>query len=90
MSNAEQTQSNPEIGMTEDSFDDIQQSDTGSEDFFNALEDKVNGGIVDPNEATHNDAGPDMAYQPEVTQQASVNGSNNTEQSNDSTDWKKR
>ena len=90
MSNAEQTQSNPEIGMTEDSFDDIQQSDTGSEDFFNALEDKVNGGIVDPNEATHNDAGPNMAYQPEVTQQASVNGSNNTEQSNDSTDWKKR
>ena len=89
MSNAEQTQSNPEIGMTEDSFDSVQQSNSGSEDFFDALEDQVNGGIVEPNEATHNDAGPDMAYEPEVTQQASMSGSNTAEQS-ESVDWKKR
>tara|TARA_R100000808_G_scaffold7758_1_gene22438 strand:- start:434 stop:1348 length:915 start_codon:yes stop_codon:yes gene_type:complete len=89
MSNAEQTQSNPEIGMTEDSFDSVQQSNSGSEDFFDALEDQVNGGIVEPNEATHNDAGPDMAYEPEVTQQASISGSNTAEQS-ESVDWKKR
>ena len=90
MSNAEQTQSNPEIGMTEDSFDEVQQSDTGSEDFFDALENKVNGGIVDPSEATHNDVGPNTTYESEVTQQASMSGSNNTEQSDDSTDWRKR
>jgi hypothetical protein len=90
MSKEESTAGNPEIGMTEDSFDSVEQSNSGSDGFFNALEDQVNGGIVDPNEATHEDVGPDMAYEPEVTQMQPESGSNNVEQSNNSTDWEKR
>ena len=90
MSKEETTEGNPEIGMTEDSFESVEQPDTGSEGFFDALENDVNSGIVDPNEATHEDFGPDMAYQPEVTQEQSVSGSNNAEQSDDSQDWRKR
>ena len=90
MSEEQTPQGNPEIGMTEDSFDSVAQSDTGSEGFFDTLEQQVNGGVVDPNEATHESAGPDMAEMPEVTQEAPISGSNNVEQSEDSTDWKKR
>ena len=90
MSNAEEVKGNPEIGMTEDSFESADIAKSGSEDFFNALENEVNSGIVDPNEATHEGDGPDMAAMPEVTQEAPISGSNNAEQSNDSTDWKKR
>ena len=91
MTNADSNSSNPEIGMSEDSFESAEQSNnTGSGDFFNALENEVNGGIVDPNEATHEDVGPDMAYEPEVTQEASTSGSNNAEQSNNGQDWEKR
>tara|TARA_Y100001973_G_scaffold15576_1_gene22539 strand:- start:988 stop:1905 length:918 start_codon:yes stop_codon:yes gene_type:complete len=90
MSEEQTPQGNPEIGMTEDSFDSVAQSDTGSEGFFDTLEQQVNGGIVDPNEATHEGVGPDMAEMPEVTQEAPISGSNNVEQSEDSTDWKKR
>tara|TARA_Y100000593_G_C4267366_1_gene315509 strand:+ start:448 stop:1365 length:918 start_codon:yes stop_codon:yes gene_type:complete len=90
MSEEQTPQGNPEIGMTEDSFDSVAQSDTGSEGFFDTLEQQVNGGIVDPNEATHEGVGPDMAETPEVTQEAPISGSNNVEQSEDSTDWKKR
>ena len=91
MSTAEETKGNPEIGMTEDSFESAEQSNEGSEDFFNALENEVNSGIVDPNEATHDmDTGSDMAYEPEATQYVSESGSNNVEQSSDSVDWKKR
>ena len=90
MSEEQTTQSNPEIGMTEDSFESVAQSDSGSEGFFDTLEAQVNGGVVDPNEATHEGVGPEMAEMPEVTQEAPVSGSNNVEQSKDSTDWKKR
>ena len=90
MSNAETNQSNPEIGMTEDSFESAETSNSGSEDFFNALENEVNSGIKDPNEATHEDTGPDMAFEPEATQNVSNSGSNSTGQSNDSVDWQKR
>jgi len=90
MSKEETTKGNPEIGMTEESFDSVPQSDSGSEGFFDALENDVNGGIVDPNEATHEDVGPDMAYEPEETQMQPESGSNNAEQSNDGTDWQKR
>jgi len=90
MSKEETTQGNPEIGMTEDSFESAEQANTGSEGFFDALEGQVNGGIVDPNEATHEDFGPDMAYEPEVTQGNLESGSNTVEQSNNSQDWEKR
>jgi len=90
MSNTEKPGSNPEIGMTEDSFESAEQSNPGSNDFFDALEEEVNSGIQDPNEATHEDVGPDMAYVPEETQYTSEDGSNNTVQSEGSTDWKKR
>tara|TARA_Y100000593_G_scaffold72254_1_gene132710 strand:+ start:1256 stop:2170 length:915 start_codon:yes stop_codon:yes gene_type:complete len=89
MSKEENAVSNPEIGMSEDSFESAESAMSGSEGFFDALEDSVNSGIVDPNEVSHEDIGPDMA-QPEVTQQMSEGGSNNTVQSNDSTDWQKR
>ena len=90
MSKEETTEGNPEIGMTEDSFESAEQSNPGSEGFFDALESNVNGGIVDPNEATREDVGPEMAYEPEVTQDMSESGSNNVEQSEGSQDWKKR
>lgn len=90
MSKEESTAGNPEIGMTEDSFDSVAQSDSGSDGFFDALEDQVNGGIVDPNEATHEDVGPDMAYEPEATQMQPESGYNNVEQSDNGTDWQKR
>ena len=87
---SEETKSNPEIGMKEDSFDEVPQPVTGSDEFFNALENQVNSGIKDPSEETHGDVGTNMAYQPEVTQQVSQDGSNNAVQSEGSTDWRKR
>jgi hypothetical protein len=90
MSKEESTAGNPEIGMAEDSFDQVVQSDSGSDGFFDALEDQVNGGIVDPNEATRSDVGTEMAYEPEESQEQSVSGSNNMEQSVNSPDWEKR
>ena len=89
MSNDENAVSNPEIGMTEDSFESAENAMSGSEGFFDALDDSVNSGIQDPNEATQEDIGPEMA-QPEVTQQMSEIGSNNTVQTDNSTDWQKR
>ena len=84
------TGSNPEIGMQEDSFDEVPETtNSGSEQFFNALESQVNSGIKDPSEETHRDDGPNMV-RPEVTQKMSQNGPNNTVQSEGSTDWKKR
>ena len=90
MSKEESTAGNPEIGMTEDSFDQVVQSDSGSDGFFDALEDQVNGGIVDPNEATRSDVGTETAYEPEESQEQSASGSNNMEQSVNSPDWEKR
>ena len=91
MSKEETTKGNPEIGMTEDSFESVSEKDSsGSGEFFNALESEVNGGIVDPNEATHEEVGPDMAYEPEATQVIPESGSNNMEQSDNSQDWEKR
>ena len=87
---SEETKGNPEIGMKEDSFDELPQSPAGSDGFFEALENQVNSGIKDPNEETHRDNGPNMAMQPEVTQQVSQDGPDNTVQSEDSTDWRKR
>ncbi len=80
----EKTAGNPEIGMSEDSFDSAQANDTGSEVFFNDLESQVNGAIVDT-EATQN-----QPVAPKQVTHANDDGSKNVAQSNNSTDWEKR
>ena len=84
----EEKQGNPEIGMQADSFEAAEASQPeGSEDFFNQLENEVNGGITDDTEATQSQ--PSGSEQ--VTHTLQDNGSENvTQSSNDSTDWKKR
>ena len=84
----EESQGNPEIGMQADSFEAAEASQPeGSEDFFNQLENEVNGGIIDDTEATQSQ--PSGSEQ--VTHTLQDNGSENvTQSSNDSTDWKKR
>ena len=80
-------QSNPEIGMSEDSFESAQSANSGSEEFFETLDHQVNGGIIDSPEATQT--------QPSSTEQATYEnvetGSNTSgTQSQDGTDWEKR
>jgi len=83
----EESQSNPEIGMEADSFEAAEASQSsGSEDFFDQLENEVNGGIIDDTEVTQSQ--PSGSEQ--VTHTTQDNGSNNVDQSVDSTDWKKR
>ena len=81
-------QGNPEIGMQADSFESAEaQTDTGSSDFFNQLENEVNGGIIDNTEVTQNQT----SGSEQVTHVQHDDGSDNVVQSsNDSTDWKKR
>jgi hypothetical protein len=89
--NQEESQGNPEIGMQGDSFEAIENAvpDTtsGSSDFFNELENSVNGGIQDNTEATQQDSSPEQ-----VTYDNQQVGSNNVEttQPDSSTDWEKR
>jgi len=83
----EESQSNPEIGMEADSFEAAEASQPeGSEDFFNQLENQVNGGIIDDTEVTQSQ--PSGSEQ--VTHTLQDNGSENVDQSIGSTDWKKR
>jgi len=83
----EESQGNPEIGMQADSFETAEAvQDSGSENFFNDLENQVNGGIIDDTEVTQNQ--PSGSEQ--VTHATQDNGSDNVDQSIDSTDWKKR
>ena len=81
-------QGNPEIGMQADSFEAAEaQIDTGSSDFFDQLENEVNGGIIDNTEVTQNQT----SGSEQVTHVQHDDGSDNVKQSsNDSTDWKKR
>ena len=81
-------QGNPEIGMQADSFEAAEaQTDTGSSDFFDQLENEVNGGIIDNTEVTQNQT----SGSEQVTHVQHDDGSNSVKQSsNDSTDWKKR
>ena len=82
-------QGNPEIGMQADSLEaaEAQQTDTGSSDFFDQLENEVNGGIIDNTEVTQNQT----SGSEQVTHVQHDDGSDNVVQSsNDSTDWKKR
>ena len=81
-------QGNPEIGMQADSFEAAEaQTDTGSSDFFDQLENEVNGGIIDNTEVTQNQT----SGSEQVTHVQHDDGSDNVVQSSDdSTDWKKR
>ena len=81
-------QGNPEIGMQADSFEAAEaQTDSGSSDFFDQLENEVNGGIIDNTEVTQNQT----SGSEQVTHVQHDDGSNSVKQSsNDSTDWKKR
>jgi len=47
MANSPESKGNPEIGMTEDSFESAENSNAGSEAFFDNLDSAVNGGIQD-------------------------------------------
>tara|TARA_R100000458_G_C8249183_1_gene226477 strand:+ start:217 stop:1113 length:897 start_codon:yes stop_codon:yes gene_type:complete len=82
----ENSQGNPEIGMTEDSFETAENSKAGSEAFFDALDSEVNGQIRDNDtEVTQNQQAPAPSAE------AIDDGSNNVQvQSNDRTDWEKR
>jgi len=84
---SEEIQGNSEIGMQEDSFEAAENAPTSdSSAFFDQLESEVNGGIIDHTEATqHQYSGSEQ-----VTHAQHDDGSNNVEQSEDSTDWKKR
>ena len=89
--NPQENQGNPAIGMEGDSFETTESSvpDTtsGSSDFFNELENTVNGGIIDNTEATQQVSGSEQ-----VTHVEQDVGSNNvqTDQSDDSTNWETR
>jgi len=82
-------QGNPNIGMQADSLEaaEAQQADTGSSDFFDQLENEVNGGIIEDTEVTQDQT----SGSEQVTHVQHDNGSDNvTQSSHDSTDWKKR
>ena len=83
------SQSNPNIGMEADSFEAAEvQADTGSETFFDNLENQVNGGIIDETaEVTQQET----SGSEQVTHNTQSVGSENVEPPTaDGTDWKKR
>ena len=82
----ENSEGNPEIGMSGDSFESNAAAETGSEAFFDALDNQVNGQIKGDTEVTQKgEAG--QVNKSEAPQ----NGSDNVQvQSNDRTDWEKR
>ena len=85
----EENQGNPEIGMQADSLEtaEAQASQEGSSEFFDQLENEVNGGIKDDTEATQSQS----SGSEQVTHNQQDAGSENvTQSSNDSVDWKKR
>ena len=90
MAEETQSQGNPEIGMQADSLEaaEAQQSNTGSETFFNDLENQVNGGIIDETaEVTQQN----ISGSEQVTHNTQNVGSENVDlPASDGTDWKKR
>tara|TARA_R100001594_G_scaffold71909_2_gene106482 strand:+ start:118 stop:1032 length:915 start_codon:yes stop_codon:yes gene_type:complete len=90
MSDTVGSQGNPEIGMQADSLEaaEAQKSDTGSETFFNDLEQQVNGGIIDETaEVTQQET----SGSEQVTHNTQSVGSENVDlPASDGTDWKKR
>ena len=88
MNQEENNQGNPEIGMSADSLEEAEAVQTsGSEEFFNALDQQVNGQIIEDPEATQSqESSPEQ-----VTYANNDTGSNTAgEQSQDGTDWQKR
>ena len=83
----EEAQGNPEIGMSEDSFEAAEaNTSSGSSEFFDQLENDVNGAIIDDTEVTQSQS----SGSEQVTHTKIDNGSENVTQSSGSTDWKKR
>ena len=85
----EESQGNPEIGMSEDSFEAAEaKSNEGSEAFFDNLENQVNGSIIDDTaEVTQQQT----SGSEQVTHNTQSVGSENVEAPVDNgTDWKKR
>ena len=84
----EKKQGNSEIGMQADSFEAAEAgTPTDSSAFFDQLDNEVNGGIRE--ESTEVTQSQESGSE-QVTHTQHDNGSNNVEQSNNSTDWKKR
>jgi len=89
MVDSNESQSNPEIGMQADSFEDAEaQVDTGSDDFFDSLENQVNGSIIDDTaEVTQSQT----SGSGQVTHNTLDTGSKNVDLPiENGTDWKKR
>jgi len=90
MVDSNESQGNPEIGMAEDSFEAAEAavSNEGSEDFFNELENQVNGSIIDDTaEVTQSQT----SGSEQVTHNTLDTGSENVDLPADNgTDWKKR
>tara|TARA_R100001594_G_scaffold119351_1_gene154772 strand:- start:1227 stop:2141 length:915 start_codon:yes stop_codon:yes gene_type:complete len=88
MNQEDNNQGNPEIGMSGDSFESTETSqNSGSKEFFNTLDQQVNGQIMDNPEATQT-----QPSSPEQVTYANVDTGSKTsgEQSQDGTDWQKR
>ena len=86
----ENNQGNPEIGMQADSFESAESAApiSGSKEFFNAIENEVNGQIIDKDPEVTQD---NSSSSEQVTYENAVDGSNRSgEQSRDGTDWQKR
>ena len=84
-----ESQGNPEIGMQQDSFEAAEAvADTGSETFFDNLENQVNGSIIDDTaEVTQQH----LSGSEQVTHNTQNVGSENVDLPvNNGTDWKKR
>ena len=82
----ENSEGNPEIGMSGDSFESNAAAETGSEAFFDALDNQVNGQIKGDTEVTQKGEAEQVSKS-----EAPQNGSNNVQvQSNDRIDWEKR
>jgi hypothetical protein len=84
-----ESQGNPEIGMQQDSFEAAEAvADTGSETFFDDLENQVNGSIIDDTaEVTQQN----LSGSEQVTHNTQNVGSENVDLPvNNGTDWKKR
>ena len=84
---AEDNTGNSEIGMQADSFEAAEAgTSSDSSQFFDQLEHEVNGGVIENTEVTQSQE----RGSKQVTHTQHDDGSNNVEQSVDSTDWKKR
>ena len=89
MSESQKNQGNPEIGMQGNSFEEAaaNQSNAGSENFFNRLENEVNSGIQDNTEVTQSQT----SGSEQATHANQDIGSNNVQaQADNGTDWEKR